>query len=117
MAFPKSKLKHYVVDDLAYTACINENGTTADWGVKLSVAIKAEYGTRSLCVVNGMVNRGYWMDYPDFDPAKAFSITPRVVCELIRHALCDGWSPMANKSQHQVHLENEDLLKIISSIA
>jgi hypothetical protein len=60
MAFPKSKRKHYVVDELPYTACINENGTTDDWGVKVSVAIKAEYGKESLCLIKGMVNRSYW---------------------------------------------------------
>ena len=114
MAFPKSKRKNFVVDDRAYTACVNENGATADWGVKLSVAIKAEYGMHSLCLITGMVNRAYWMDYPDFDHKKAFSITPRVICGLIQYALNDGWQPMDSKSQCNIQLDNKDLLAIIA---
>ena len=114
MAFPKSKRKNFVVDNRAYTACVNENGTTADWGVKLSVAIKAEYGMHSLCLITGMVNRAYWMDYPDFDHKKAFSITPRVICGLIQYALNNGWQPMDSKSQCNIQLDNKDLLAIIA---
>ena len=113
MAFPKSKRKHFVVDDRAYWACVNENGSTTDWGIKLSVAIKAEYGMNSLCLIKGMVNRAYWHDYPDFDKTKAFSITPRVICGLIRHALINGWNPIANKSQYNIQLDNRALLAII----
>ena len=114
MAFPKSKRKHYVVDDQPYTACVNENGTTPDWGVKLSVAIKAEYGSHSLCLIKGMVNREYWNDYPNFDHAKTFSITPRVICGLIRHALKNGWDPVGSKSQCNIQLDNKVLLAIIA---
>ena len=116
MAFPKSKSKHFVVGNHPYTACVNENGTTADWGVKISVAIKAEYGTCSLCLIKGMVNREYWKDYPNYDPAKAFSITPRVICRLIQHALKNGWDPIASKSNCNIQLDNEAFLAIIADI-
>jgi hypothetical protein len=114
MALPKSKRKHYVVDDRPYTACVNENGTTADWGVKLSVAIKAEYGMCSLCLIKGIVNREYWKDYPNFDPTKTFAITPRVICRLIQNALKNGWDPMVSKSQCNMQMDNEALLAIIA---
>lgn len=87
MAFPKSKQKRLVVDELPYIACVSENGHTEDGGVKLRVIVQADYGYESLCMIAGMVNRDYWLDFPDIDTENTFAITPRVICELIRHAL------------------------------
>ncbi|MEM9940488.1 MAG: hypothetical protein AAF939_02785 [Planctomycetota bacterium] len=115
MTFPKSKRKRYIVDQLPYTACITEHGISEDGGIQLGVAIKADYGLRSLCLIRGTVNRSYWMDYPDFDPNKSFSITPRVVCDLIRFAIANVWSPATSKSQMEFRVDNQKLSSIIQS--
>jgi hypothetical protein len=116
MAFPKSKRKHLCVDGLEYTACINECGYTVEDAVKLSVAIRAEYGTKSLCIVEGMTNRDFWHDYPNYDPNAAIAITPRVVCEIIRYSLRNGWQPMQNKATLRVQLDNEGLTAMIAGL-
>ena len=113
MAIPKSKQRRLVVDELPYIACVSENGRSDDGGVKLRVIIQACYGYESLCVIWGMVNRDYWLDFPDFDIEKTFSITPRVICELVRHALENGWSPTESKTQVQIELDNEGLFEIM----
>ena len=116
MAFPKSKKKKLGVDDLPYVACVSENGRTADDGVKLRVIVQAEYGRRSLCVISGMVNRDYWLDFPNNDMSNTFAITPRVICELIRHALANGWVPTESKTQASVKLDNDKLFAIMRSV-
>ena len=113
IAFPKSKQKQLVVDDLPYIACVSENGRTTDGGVKLRVVVQADYGHESLCVISGMVNRDYWLDFPDNDMSKTFAITPRVICELIRHALAHGWAPTASKTQASAELDNDGLFAIM----
>lgn len=113
MAFPKSKRKRLIVDDMPYVACVSENGQTEDGGVRLRVIIEAEYGYKSLCVIAGMVNRDYWLDYPNIDTENTFSITPRIICELIRHALTNGWSPTVSKTQTTIKLDNDGLFAII----
>ena len=116
MAFPKSKRKNYTVDGLKYTACINECGYTSDGAMKLNVAILAEYGKKSLCIVEGMANREYWADYPDFDAHQTFAITPRVICEIIRYAHRSGWSPQTDKSNKRIKLDNDGLRELISTV-
>ncbi|MEL7496475.1 MAG: hypothetical protein AAFN77_02615 [Planctomycetota bacterium] len=116
MAFPKSKQKRLVVDELPYFACVSENGRTEDGGVKLRVIIQADYGYESLCVIAGMVNRDYWMDFPNLDIENMFTITPRVICELIRHALHHGWSPTKSKTQELIKLDNDGLFEIMRRV-
>jgi len=110
---PKSKSKAYSVDGNSYTVSVGECGHDSGGGVRMSVTLKAEYGTGSYCVVEGMVNREYWHDYPDFDPARTISITPRVVCEIIRYAHNAGWSPTDVKSNCRIHLDKEALGKLM----
>ena len=116
MAFPKSKQRRLVVDDLQYIACVSENGRTEDGGIKLRVVAQADYGHESLCVISGMVNRDYWMDFPDNDMEKTFAITPRVICELIRYALNNGWDPNKSKTQASVELDNDRLFAIMERV-
>lgn len=116
MAFPRSKQRHLVVDELSYIACVSENGHTEDGGVKLRLVVQAEYGYESLCVIAGMVNRDYWLDFPDTDVGKTFAITPRVICELIRHALASGWSPTESKTQALIEIDNDQLFAIMQKI-
>ena len=112
MAMPKSKRKGYSVDDNSYTVSVHECGYESSGGVKMAVTIKAEYGTGSFCIVEGMVNREYWHDYPDFSPTR-ISITPRVVCEIIRHAHSTGWNPTYDKSNCRIQLDNEALCQLM----
>ena len=116
MAFPKSKQKHLVVDGNRYIACVSENGRVSDGGVKLRVIVRAQYGCESLCVISGMVNRDYWYDFPDIELEKTFAITPRVICELIRHALANGWSPIESKTQMLVEIDNDVLFSIMKRL-
>jgi len=116
MAFPKSKQKRLVVDELPYIACVSDNGRTEDGGLNLRVIIQADYGLESLCVIAGMVNRDYWYDFPDIDIEKTFAITPRVICELIRYALDNGWSPAESKTQASIVLDNDGLFAIMRRI-
>ena len=116
MAFPKSKQRRLVVDDLQYIACVSENGRTEDGGIKLRVVAQADYGHESLCVISGMVNRDYWMDFPNNDMEKTFAITPRVICELIRYALNNGWDPNKSKTQASVELDNDRLFAIMERV-
>ena len=116
MAFPKSKRKRLVVDGMPYVTCVSDNGYRADGGIRLRVIIQAEYGLESLCVIEGMVNRDFWLDLPDVNIAKTFSITPRVTCELIRHALANGWAPLECKTQVSVKLDNDGLFAIMKKI-
>jgi hypothetical protein len=113
MTFPKSKRNRLMVDGKPYIACVSQNGYTSDNGVKLRVIIQAGYGLESLCIIEGMVNRDYWLDFPDIDVAKTFSITPRTMCDLVRHALANGWAPVACKSIMRIQLDNEGLFEIM----
>ena len=115
MAFPRSKRGRFSVDGMPYIACVSSNGRTDDGGVRLRVIIAAEYGFKSLCIVSGMVNRDYWYDFPNIDRNKTYSITPRVVCEIIRYALGNGWSPSGSKTQTRLNLDNDGLSAIIKS--
>ena len=63
-----------------------------------------------------MVIRDYWFDFPDIDREKTFAITPRVICELIRHALASGWSPTETKTQALVELDNDGLFAIMKRL-
>ena len=116
MAFPKSKQRRLVVDELPYIACVSENGRTQDGGVKLRVIAQAEYGCESLCVISGMVNRDYWFDFPNIDLENTFAITPRVICELIRYSLNNGWSPTKSKTQALIEIDNDQLFAIMRQV-
>lgn len=116
MAFPKSKQRRLVVDKLPYIAFVSENGYTDDGGVRLRVIVQSEYGYESLCVIAGMVNRNYWLDFPNIDIEKTFAITPRIICELIRYALANGWSPTESKTQFLIEIDNDRLFAIMRRV-
>ena len=116
MAFPKSKQKRLIVDGLPYYTCVSENGYTEDGGVKLRVIVKADYGYESLCIIAGMVNREYWLDFPNVDLENTFAITPRIICELIRYALANGWTPVESKTQTLIEIDNCQLFLLMKRI-
>ena len=108
----KSKRKTYSVDGESYTASIVECGYNETGGVRLRVTATAEFGTGSTCMLEGLTNREFWHDYPDCNPEEAISITPKTVCDLIRHARSHGWDPITSKSNARIQLNNEIMSQI-----
>ena len=108
----KSKRKTYSVDGESYTASIVECGYDETGGVRLRVTATADFGTGSTCMLEGLTNREFWHDYPEFDRDQAISITPKTVCDLIRHARTHGWDPTTSKSNVRIQLTK----KVISQM-
>ena len=108
----KSNRKSYIVDGDNYVASIAECGYDESGGLRLRVTVTADFGTKSTCMFEGLINREYWHDYPDFDPARTISITPKTICELIRYARNNGWDPVSSKSNQRIQLTN-DLFSLI----
>jgi len=108
MAMPKSKGKHYEVDGRSYSVAIAVSGIDEADDVHLRVTIQAEYGTRSFCTVQGLVNRSYWHDYPHIEEMRkrTISITPSLVCHIIRHARDNEWNPESETTNRRIQLDN-----------
>jgi hypothetical protein len=111
MAMPKSKGKQYEVDGRSYCVAISVSEIDEADAVHLRVTIQAGYGTRSFCIVKGLVNRSYWHDYPDIEEMRkrTISITPAVVCHIIRHTLNTEWNPDSEKANRAILLDNQFL--------
>lgn len=111
MAMPKSKGKQYEVDGRPYCVAISVSEIDEADAVHLRVTIQAGYGTHSFCTVKGLLNRSYWHDYPDIEEMRqrAISITPAVVCHIIRHALNTEWKPKTEKANRTILLDNQFL--------
>ena len=111
MAMPNPKGKPYDVDGKPYTVAISVADIDEQNCVHLRVTIRAEYGTRSFCTVKGLVNRSYWHDYPDIEEMRkrTISITPALICHIIRHALVTDWDPESDAQNQSLLLDNEFL--------
>ena len=107
----------YTVDSRDYTATISPAGFDAEENVRMRVSIRAEFGHRSVCVVRGITNRSYWHDYPDVESmqAAAISITPQVVCGIIRLAREKGWDPDTSKSNFALVIDREAVRLLANS--
>jgi hypothetical protein len=75
----------------------------------LRVTVKAQYGVRAVCLVRGLSRRSFWHDFPDVEQARneAISITPKVVCGLIRLALERGWEPEVSRSNFNLAVDRD----------
>ena len=102
----------YTVDGRDYSVSISTAGFDQDKNVRLRISFRAQFGTRSFCLVRGLTNRSFWQDYPDIEAmrAAAISITPGIVCGLIRLAHNEGWNPDASKSNFELAVDREELL-------
>lgn len=80
--------------------------------------MRAAFGEKALCVINGLINRSYWHDYPHVEEMRkrSIAITPRVVCEIIRWAHRSGWNPDADKSVLELQLDNQSLRDMLESV-
>ena len=110
----KSNRKSYFVDGDNYVASITECGYDETGAVRLRITVTAEFGTNSTCILEGLTNREFWHDYPDYDPGQTISITPKTVCELIRYARRNGWDPISSRSNQRIQLTNELLAEIVA---
>jgi hypothetical protein len=83
---------------------ISDAAIDQEGNVPLQISIRAQFGSRSVCLVRGLTNRSVWHDYPETEKmrAAAISITPKVVCGLIRLAQRDGWDPGASNSNFEL---------------
>lgn len=88
---------------------ISPRGFDRDNNVRLRVSFRAQFGSRSVCLVRGLTNRSFWLDYPQIEAmrAAAISITPKVVGGLIRLARQKGWDPDASKSNFELSIDRE----------
>jgi hypothetical protein len=96
---------------------ITDAGFDDDGNVLLRVSFRAGFGNRSVCIMRGLTNRSFWHDFPEIERirATAISITPRVVCELIRMAHQTGWNPVVSKSNFEFLADREIVRSAVQS--
>jgi hypothetical protein len=105
----------FTVDGRAYLVSVSPGDLDEEKNVRLRVTFRADFGTRSACLVRGLKSRSYWQDYGEFEKflAARISITPQIVCGLIRLAHQAGWDPVASKSNFEYQADRD----IIRSLA
>lgn len=103
--------KPFTVDNQRYEASLTANDADA---VQLRLTIRAAFGTRSFCTFNGLQNFDYYHNYGNWDDIDSISITPRMVCSLIRYARRNGWELDSSKSNHQIDLTNQDAKSLLT---
>jgi hypothetical protein len=112
----KSRNNHpYTVDGRAYLVSVSPADLDEEDNVRLRVTFRAEFGARSVCLVRGLTNRAYWQDHSEFEKynATVISITPQIVCGLIRLAHQAGWDPEASKSNFEF-LADRDVVRALA---
>jgi hypothetical protein len=104
------------VDGQSFLLSIADGKIDQEGNVPIQITCRAEFGARSVCLIRGLTNRSFWHDYPEIEEmrANAISITPKVACDLIRHARQLGWDPEACKSNFEMAADHE-LLKMLHS--
>lgn len=108
----------FQVDGRDYAVTIATAGLDAEENVQMRATIRAQFGSRSVCIVRGLTSRAYWLDYPNVDThdAGAISITPQAVCVLIRHARQHGWDPEGAKSNFELRIDNDEFRTLMTSL-
>lgn len=115
MARPKPR--NYTIDGKPYAISISGGEIDRDQNVHLHVTFRALFGYRSCCLLRGLVNRSYWHDYPNIEQmrAQSISLTPRIVCELVRLAHSKGWKPETDKANLELDATDDDFRTLIAS--
>jgi hypothetical protein len=110
------KTRPYTVDGRDYVVSISDAAIDPEGNIPLRISLRAEFGSRSVCLVRGLTNRSFWHDYPHIDKmeAAAVSVTPKIVCELIRLAHRQGWDPNASKSNFELSADR-DLVRALGA--
>ncbi len=111
----RTRPKPLIVDGEPYLYWIRELRYDSNGAVPLRVVVRADFGTRSFCTINGLSNREYWHDYPDWNPAACISLTPGVVCQLIRYTRTQGWEPTESRTNVVFSLDNSAIDPMHSS--
>src|SRR5437868_13297718 len=103
------KTRSYVIDGRDYAVSISDTAPDREGNVRMRVSFRAQFGSRSVCLVRGLTNRSFWQDYPEIEKmrAAAISITPKIVCGMIRLARQAGWDPDASRSNFELSLDQE----------
>lgn len=97
--------KPFIVDNQRYEASLTAMYAEA---IQLRLTIRADFGYRSFCTLNGLQNFDYYHNYGHWDDIDSISVTPRMICALIRCARRNGWDPDSSKSNQQINLTNRD---------
>ncbi len=74
--------------------------------VLMRVTFRAQFGTRSVCLVRGITNQSAYESSRE-EMKKRISITPRVVCEMIRQAHRAGWDPVGSRKNFECAVDRE----------
>jgi hypothetical protein len=78
--------------------------------VSLRVTFRAEFGTRSFCLVRGLTNNYYYNYYSFYpDPMPMISVTPKIICKLVELAHQRGWDPESSKSNFDLPVDWETI--------
>jgi hypothetical protein len=109
---PRNKQRRRLtVNDRPYTAWIICDRIDEAGNAHIHVTLRAEYGTRSFCLIRGLTNFHYW-SY-DWWSANAVcpepvAVTPRVLSRLIPWAHDARWNPADSKSNCHLQLSPEE---------
>jgi hypothetical protein len=74
--------------------------------VPMRVTFRAQFGTRSVCLVRGITNQSFYESSRE-EMKKRISITPKVVCEMIRAAHRAGWDPEGSRTNFEWIVDRE----------
>jgi hypothetical protein len=104
-----------MIDSREYAVSVSGGEVDETQEVHLRVSFRALFGSRSVCLVRGLTNRSFWHDYPNLDKmrSESISLSPKVVCVLIRRAHSEGWSPETSKSNFEMLATKETIRAIV----
>jgi len=111
MTMPRAKGRKHRIDGRQYFVSVSGGEIDAENNVHLRIAIQADFGHRSYCIVRGVTNRSFWHDYPNVELMRenSISVTPRVVSNLIALAHSEGWNPEVSKSNFELFATRETI--------
>ena len=107
-----NSMKKHIHIHQPYLYAVSARGMDENENVIMCVTIRADYGSRSVCIFRGILNRSYWHDYPEIEKTMqgTISITPAIVSKLIDYAHANGWDPVTSRSNIELVVDN-DLVK------
>ena len=111
----KAKPRRYTIDGREYAVSVSGGEVDEAQEVHLRISFRALFGSRSVCLVRGVTNRSFWHDYPNVEKmrSESNSLSPKIVCVLIRRAHLEGWSPETSKSNFEMFATKETIRAIV----
>lgn len=102
-------MKQHIHNKQPYLYSVSDRGRDNNKNVILSVTIRADYASRSVCLFRGILSRSYWHDYPEVEQTKqgTVPITPGLISKLIDYAHAQGWDPATSRSNIELTVDNE----------